>query len=286
LPSLNAALAPVWPHLVCPVCRDGLQTQTAGLACLVCAQLYPVADGIADLRPAASREKPELAAWTEHWSPEKQQTVVQRFFSFYRKAVFAPAIAHYVNRYLAPSGLLLEAGSGTSETSIYIDKRNGARVLVAAEIVLPVLRACHPVMDVRLGADVFRIPLASASVDGIWNVGVMEHFEHDQIDQVMRECGRVLKPGGRIVLFWPGRDSVPQRILRLGEAVINRWQPERRFRFHPDEISQLRSLAQGRDVLQRNDFDVVRVDYGVRTLLGFKILVGEKPPAGHARRHS
>jgi hypothetical protein len=70
---------------------------------------------------------------------------------------------------------------------------------------------------------------------------------------------------------------VPQRVLRLGEAIVNRSRPGRRFRFHPDEISQLGSIAEGREILRRNHFEVVRADYGIRTLLGFKVLVGEKP---------
>ena len=68
-----------------------------------------------------------------------------------------------------------------------IDKRRGARTLVAVDMVLPVLKQCHPVMDVRIGGDILRLPFRSGSLDGIWNVGVMEHFTCDQINAIMQE---------------------------------------------------------------------------------------------------
>jgi SAM-dependent methyltransferase len=131
-------------------------------------------------------------------------------------------------------------------------------------------------MDVRVCGDIFRLPFRDASVDGLWNVGVMEHFTHDHIDQIMREFHRILKHGGRIILLWPGADSIPQKMLRVAEKIINLTKKQEKFRFHPDEISQLRSMQQGREVLARNGFDTLHIDYGFRSLMAFKTLVGIK----------
>jgi SAM-dependent methyltransferase len=263
--------------LACPQCRTRVAPERETLACRRCGAQYPLAGGIVDLRPGSSAGKPEETAWTEHWSSSRQESLSQRFFSFYRKAIFARAVAYFVDHYLAPEGVLVEAGSGTSETSMRVDKRRGARTLVALDLIRPVLERCHPVMDVRICGDIFALPFEDASLDGIWNVGVMEHFTHPQIDAILGEFHRVLKPGARIVLLWPARFSIPQRILRVLEFFINlRRPPTDRFRFHPDEISQLRSIRQGRDVLTRNDFRPVAIDIGLRTLMAFETLVGEK----------
>jgi SAM-dependent methyltransferase len=228
--------------------------------------------------------KQEEIDWTEHWSDEKQHSASQRFFSLYRKAVFARAVAHFVGRYLAQEGLLIEAGSGTSETSMLIDKRGGKRVLAALDLIQPVLERCHPVMDLGICGDIFALPFQDSSVDGIWNVGVMEHFTHDQIDSILSEFRRVLKPNGRVILLWPAVFSVPQRILRVLEWFINlRGNSQgngEKFRFHPAEISQLRSAAQGRAVLSRNGFRTLKIDLGVRTGMAFETLVGQKPAQG------
>jgi SAM-dependent methyltransferase len=231
---------------------------------------------VADLRSPAQRERDE-AAWSQHWSEENQRSTSQRFFSFYRKAVFSRTVRFFIDRYFPSSGVFVEAGSGTSETSLRIDKHGGTRLLVAIDIIPPVLDRCHPIMDVRVCGDIFSLPFRADSIDGIWNVGVMEHFTHTQIDQIMREFHRVLRIGGRLILLWPGADSVPQKILRLAERIINLKARQEPFRFHPDEISQLRSVREGRDVLLRNGFHPLHLDYGLRSLLAFKILVGVKP---------
>lgn len=214
--------------------------------------------------------------WSEHWSPDKQLTLVQRFFSLYRKVIFAPAVAYFFDRFFPAEGVFVEAGSGTSETSIKIDKRGGKRHLVAADIVLPVLEHCHPHMDGRVCGDIFRLPFADNSVDGIWNVGVMEHFTQEQIDAIMAEFYRVLKPDHRVVLLIPGADSPPQRMLRVLEKLINARRQTEEFRFHPPEISQIKSKAQAMDLLGRNGFTPVHYNYGWRSLLAFRILVGSK----------
>jgi ubiquinone/menaquinone biosynthesis C-methylase UbiE len=215
-------------------------------------------------------------AWSEHWSADRQRSISQQFFSFYRKAVFARTVRYFTSHYFPPQGIFVEAGSGTAETSMRIDKHGGSRKLVATDIVQPVLKQCHPVMDQRVCGDIFNMPYADNSVDGIWNVGVMEHFTHEQIDAILAEFHRVLKPGHRIILLWPGSDSLPQKMLRVVELLINRGGGEKNFRFHPPEISQLRSRKQGREVLQRNGFRSIHIDYGWRSLMAFKTLVAVK----------
>jgi SAM-dependent methyltransferase len=263
--------------LACSRCRGPLPSHERRMQCRGCGASYDVVNGILDLRPGAGGgQKKEEADWSKHWSDSNQHSISQRFFSFYRKVVFARAVAYFIDRYLPGEGLLVEAGSGTSETSMLIDKRGGVRTLLALDLIRPVLERCHPVMDVRTCGDIFSLPFRNESLDGIWNVGVMEHFTHDQIDAILREFRRVLKPGRRIVLLWPAKFSIPQRILRVLEWFINLRRGADKFRFHPDEISQLRSVKQGREVLSRNGFRPVAIDIGLRTLMAFETIVGEK----------
>jgi predicted SAM-dependent methyltransferase len=157
-----------------------------------------------------------------------------------------------------------------------IDKRNGARLLIAVDVVMPVLSLCHPIMDVRICGDIFHLPFRSNSIDGLWNVGVMEHFTKYQIADIMKEFHRVLRTNGSIMLLWPATNSLPQKLLRLVEWGINLRSVRNRFRFHPDEISQLKSRREGTSILEQNGFRVVHVDNGLRSLMAFKTLVGVK----------
>lgn len=275
----TAGLGPLLAALACPACRGPLAPAGGGgLRCTDCAAAYPVSDGVADLRPADARDRPEFADWSRHWSPAAQRTAAQRFFSWYRKAVFARTVAWHTGRHFPRRGIFVEAGSGTAETSIRIDKAGGERVLVALDIVPAVVARCAAVMDVALAGDIFRLPFRDAALDGVWNVGVMEHFTHDRIDLILREFRRVLRPGGTVILLWPATDSLPQKLLRAIEAVVNLRRAGPRFQFHPDEISKLRSSREGRDVLRRNGFEVVEVEFGLRSLMAFKTVVGRVPP--------
>ena len=266
-------------HLACPRCYAQPVFRGGKFLCEGCGATYPVANGILDLRPPGTAEKEEVVAWSKHWAQDKQQSASQRFFSVYRKAIFARTVAYFLNRYLPTSGVFVEAGSGTSETSMRVRKNGGARTLVALDLIQPVLERCHPVMDVRLCGDIFRLPLRDDSIDGLWNVGVMEHFTHPQIDAILGEFRRVLKPGARIILLWPAAFSIPQRMLRVCEWFINFGNKKEKFQFHPDEISQLRSVRQGREVMLRNGFRPVFIDFGLRSLMAFETLVGEKDSA-------
>jgi ubiquinone/menaquinone biosynthesis C-methylase UbiE/uncharacterized protein YbaR (Trm112 family) len=263
--------------LACPACRIAPEVGATELHCSACGRDYPVRGRVVDLRLPEATSKAEHGDWIEHWSNGNQELFSQRFFSLYRKTVFARTVAYFIQRYFPARGLFVEAGSGTSETSCRIDKRAGERVLVATDIVAEVLQACDPAMDARVAADAFRLPFLDHSIDGIWNVGVMEHFPHELIDAMLREFHRVLKPGAPVLLLWPATDSLPQKGLRLVEAVINARRKGDRFRFHPDEISKLRSSEEGRAVMRRNGFEPVTVDAGLRSLMAFKTVVGRKP---------
>ena len=268
-------LSSILPRLACPGCRGPVEAREGGLWCAGCATAYPPCGRALDLRPRGTEARTELADWTEHWSSARQRTFSQRFFSFYRKVVFARTVAFFVNRYFPNEGVFVEAGSGTSETSIRIDKRGGRRILVAVDIVVPVVAEAHEVMDACLGGDCFHLPFADESVDGLWNVGVMEHFPRLRDRQNVGRIQARAPPRCPVLLLWPGKGSLPQRCLRVVEALSTRGG---RVCFDSTlrQISQLRSANEGQQILERNGLQVIRVDPGPLSLLAFKTILSRK----------
>jgi S-adenosylmethionine decarboxylase len=53
------------------------------------------------------------------------------------------------------------------------------------------------------GADVRALPFRDGAFDALYSMGTVEHF--DETEQALRECFRVLRPGGRAVIGVPNR---------------------------------------------------------------------------------
>lgn len=114
----------------------------------------------------------------------------------------------------APDALCLETGCGSGSLSLAVAS-TGRRVVTLdiAQAVLDNLAANHarlaadfasmgPITTVR--GDIERMPFADASFDVVFSEGVIEHWvERPARLAVMREMIRVLRPGGRLVLFVP-----------------------------------------------------------------------------------
>jgi SAM-dependent methyltransferase len=98
-------------------------------------------------------------------------------------------------------------------------------------------------------ATIFATPFRSDSIDGIWNLGVMEHFSESEIQRSLQEFRRVLKPDGVIILFWPAEKNLSRWILGPIESFVTGWR-RAKFTFFPGEITRLKSKHQAQLFLE------------------------------------
>ena len=162
--------------------------------------------------------------WDRHWTKKKgmRNLFFDKAATFYRKYLIATQVRVYVERYFSLKGTFLELGSGTSETSIRISKQN--RMLGAVDFSSYALSSAKKsrIMDFCIQADILRLPLKTASIDGIWNVGVMEHFTRDELVKILREFNRVLREDGCCVLFWPWALAPSHLIFSSYETILGK----------------------------------------------------------------
>jgi hypothetical protein len=107
----------------------------------------------------------------------------------------------------------------------------------------------------------------------------MEHFTETEILQILNEFNRVLKAGGKIVLFWP-----PVFGLTVGALTALHWIMHRlgsQLQLHPPELTRVRSRKQIQAYLTGAGFSLVEFYFGPRDLFTHAVIVGQK--VGSAR---
>ncbi len=186
---------------------------------------------------------PEQArVWEAHWQ-RLDTSMAGRLFSVYRRHVRARCVARWVGRCFRTDGVYAECGCGSGETSSRIRCR---RTMLAVDVCLAALHAAlrQPCYRAGLLADARALPLKDESLDGVWNLGVLEHFKPDGQRDVLKEFHRVLKPGGCALLWWPHTWGLDHLLL----SAFGNWFPPEPGRCGPAAMRSICREAGFRDV--------------------------------------
>jgi SAM-dependent methyltransferase len=211
--------------------------------------------------------------WEEHWN-ELDTSFFGKLLKIFRIHVLAHAVRHYHEKYFPHEGIFLEAGSGTSQTSMRL--KTHQRTYVAVDVSERALQEARKIKTMHefVKADIRKLPYKTSSVSGIWNLGVMEHFSHEEIVKMLQEFRRVLKPGARAVLFWPYRYAPYQLLLKTISAAGRVF--GKNIQFFPNEPSQLNSRNEAKMLARRAGFSSTIVHYNPLDLYCHMVVVCKK----------
>jgi SAM-dependent methyltransferase len=161
----------------------------------------------------------------------------------------------------AGNGRILDVGGGAGMVSRLLADRPGTWVTcldISAEML-----AHAPVPGIQ--ADGLALPVKSDAFDLIVAAAFLHHLPGDEYD-ILKECHRILAPGGRLVGYDPSGTSLQNRVF-MGDG------PLRLKRFTPDERPIRPDLVQSQ--AERAGFGRFRYDsftFRNETKTGFELV--------------
>lgn len=214
--------------------------------------------------------------WDDYWDRQKTGAgVLYDLIAFcYRTLVIKRRLNSAILRHFPKGATLLHAGCGSGQVDVDLQKSMKVTALDISVPALELYRRNNPQATVKHGS-IFDLPFPEATFDGVYNLGVMEHFTEPEIDRILAEFHRVLKPGGKVVFFWPHRYGSSVQFLRAVHWLLLKAHGHK-VQLHPPEITYLSSKEQAAPFLRRAGFKYLEYRFGLNDLFVQVVIVGEK----------
>lgn len=216
----------------------------------------------------------EEQEWDEHWE-KVGKGGFGRFLTFYRISILSYSVRMYAEKYFPRNGRFVEAGSGTSQTSVMLKKHK--REYIAVDISEKALAEAKKISQISktVKADINDMPFSNDSIDGIWNLGVMEHFNEAQLRIILKEFSRILKKGRYAVLFWP-HSLAPYQIFLKTLTILAKILANKEIVFFPNEPSQIKSVKGVRTLVLSSGFSRCIIKNPISNAFTFMAVVCRK----------
>jgi dolichol-phosphate mannosyltransferase len=215
--------------------------------------------------------------WDTYWRAKRQPGTLlyDLVAAFYRRFIIKRILNHFVGKHFAPVAEVLHAGCGSGQVDTDIARILRISALDISPQALSLYQKCQPNFVRLIHGSIFDIQVPDATYDGVYNLGVMEHFTEQEIHQILNEFYRVLKPGAKMVLLWPPSYGVTVRAL-AGVHWILRKVAKSDMKLHPAEITHVRSRRQVQEYLKASGFSLVEFYFGPRDLFTLVAVIGQK----------
>jgi len=223
---------------------------------------------------------PELIdpqGWDSYWDKKDRPTAMayEMIAAIYRVSVIKPRLERAIFENFKDGSRLLHAGCGSGQVDMDLHGRMRITAVDISPSALRVYQRNNPAAFAVQHANVLDLPFPPASFDGIYNLGVFEHFTLDEIQTILEQFHRVLKPGGRVVIFWPHARATSVAVMKGAHWMMNDIL-KRPVQFYPAEISLLQSRAQASGLLGNAGFRLVDYHFGSRDLFIQAVIAAEK----------
>ncbi len=251
----------LFPLLQCPTCqaRD-LYVIAGAVCCGACGSTYPMHSGYLDMMPRGAE-----FGYVSKYVAEAAQLADELDYRELAPPLLAAGVR---NRELlrllqfTPNDVVLDSGCGSAKFAAWNAEQVG--LMVGSDPAT--LFADAAIAQVALvQSDARVLPFADHSFDKGFSIDVLEHFPRDVIDAYLRETARVLKPGGRFVIFSNTRERSPlQPVIdlsrKLGQLFVRLgvYDFEREARRKSDHLKALETWEDVLEAMQQAGLKPVR----------------------------
>lgn len=199
--------------------------------------------------------------WERYWSekPNAENRIYDRIAVLYRVYILRPRLTRYLNYYYGKGDLILHAGCGSGQVENHKEIAAGIIGLDNSRSAIQIYKENHDSPTLILG-DILSLGIKHNSLDGVYNLGVLEHFDEHDIYRILREFNRVMKLGKTAVFFIPPDWGSSVTFLRFVRYILNTVF-KRNLRFHPIEISRVKSYQWLRDRINGTGFEIDRISF-------------------------
>jgi len=215
--------------------------------------------------------------WDRYWNRPKSKVgvIYNLCAAIYRQGIIKRNLNFDIRTTFMSGSRLLHAGCGSGQVDVDLQREMR---LTAVDISLGALRLYarnNPLAEKIEHASIFKLPYPDQYFDGIYNLGVMEHFTSEEIHCILLEFWRVMGTGGRLVIFWPHRFSTSVLVLRAVHFFLNCFS-RTSVQLHPAEITYVSSKQMARKLLSSAGFKLIRYSFSPRDMFVQAVLIAEK----------
>ena len=212
--------------------------------------------------------------WGGYWDDNKQGSglVYEIIATIYRNLVIKRRLNQAVRRVFPRGARLLHAGCGSGHVDADIQHEMRLTAVDISPAALQIYQSSVPHAEAVRHASIFALPFADGSFDGIYNLGVMEHFSEAEIRTILAEFRRVLAAGAKLLMFWPHRRATSAMVLDSAHWVLNDVL-HKHVRLHPPEVTRVRSRQHVEGLLRECGFSLVDYYFGARDLYVQAVIV-------------